>query len=375
MKKKKAGIILMTVGILVALCGISLTAGIPDRVEYIIQAPEASPEMSANDRLEELDSLLDGIQWTAAWRTVNGTAQSEHKEKTRVTVYAVPEGFFDLRHMSLRAGRYISGEDVKGHLLHTVITRRTATDFFLSEDPTGQVLICNDLKLEIVGVIEDATWIGEPNTNVIFIPATLTDMQKLNAETMEIRVKASSEAEKTIVGSILKTWSPNGTLYNYSRLKMTVLMPVWFLMIIFGLLLVIVFGRAVYRAEKNLVLKARERLKTSYFRECRVFCFRQLIIGTAMAALWAGCIWALISLAVKPLYVYTDWIPEAFVDPEAILATGRNVLLNSSVSVIYRSRETAVFDLSASFTRFGSFAFACGLAVLFIHNFINNRNE
>ena len=368
MRKKKTGILLMILGLLLMLCGIVPAAGIPDGAEYIVRAPEVSREAPAVGKLEELDTLLEGMEWTAALKTGKGSARSESKGNTGITVYAVPEGYFGLRHQTLRAGRYISGADVKERLPAAVVTRKTAEDFFLEEDPAGRKLTCNNTELEIIGVVDGGTWIGEANEYAVYVPVSLADLQQLTPETMEIRVRTASDAEKSIAAANLRTWAPDGTFYNIARLKTTVWMPAWFLGTVFGFFLMIRAAGAVYRAERNLIGGIREKLKTCYFRECGFYCSGRAILGFAAGGLWLGGMFLLLYCAARPLYIYTDWIPEAFLDPASIAATARNLLRNASASVIYRSREVRVLELAASVSRFGSLVLTSGLAVFTLRN-------
>ena len=368
-KRSGAGLILMILGIIIILAGCALTllqrTGI---FEYVLPAPSFSPDTPSSSSLEELSGILSGYEWSAAVRTqnVSAAAVSETGNRETATVYAVSEAFFDLHHETLLEGRYISGDDIRNSRKVAVISQNGAAALFPGLDPLGQVISCSGNNLEIVGITRGGFRIGETNSSVIWFPYTLANTINQSSSTLEIRVFSDSQAQSIILKNLLAQWSPDGTSYDYNRLRLTALMPLWLFGAAAGFLLIRRLVSFVITNGKQRYQSIREQLKTRYPGQMKAAFLGFLLLATASAAVCAGCIYLYLAYLMIPLYTFTDWIPEALVDPKAIIATARSLLTLASTAALYRSSDATAISLYSSWILCGSLLFTVGLCVRFL---------
>ena len=69
---------------------------------------------------------------------------------------------------------------------------------------------------------------------------------------------------------------------------------------------------------------------------------------------------------MMPLYTFTDWIPEALVDPDAVSLTVKTLLTGAAASAQYRSADAAAMGMFSAWIAAGTILFSAGLCVRLI---------
>ena len=365
-KKKRtgAGLLLATAGLLLILAGSAMTLRLPaDRFEYVVPAPAFSADAPVQDTLDGLSETLEGYAWSAALRTQGAPVSCAGSNRGTATLYAVSERYFDLHHETLRAGRYISAEDIRTRRKAAVVNRRAADALLPGQDPLGRTLTCGGMELEIVGVTDGGFRPGETDEILLWVPVSLADTGSLGAATLEILVKADSQAQAAILKNLLTAWSPAGTAGSYARLRLSAFMPLWLLGAVAGFLLLKTLGKKAAALAKQLWQALKEKQKARYPGQMKGSIAGAVLLGLLGAAAIAGCVYGFLAYLTLPLYTFTDWIPEAFVDPDAVIATAKNLLTAAAPATVSYSRATTAFRLYAAWIRWGSLLLAAGIAV------------
>ena len=369
-KKKRtgSGLVLIIFGIFLILAGTVPALLLPsDLFEYVLPAPAISADTTAQALTDSLRETLEGFEWSAAFRTQNTEiSASATAVRQTVTLYAVGEGYADLHHETLLSGSYITGEDIRNGRKAALINQSCAFSLFPSTDPIGQTLICNGKELEIIGVTKEGFRPGEAADHIIWIPFPLAETKSPGTMTLEIRVRSGSQAKNNILKTLLSQWHTGGTAHDFSRLRLETLMPLWFLGAVAGFQLLKLLTEKTVRVKKDLCRSFRARLETSYPGQLKGALLGTILIGICAAALLLACIYAFLSYLMIPLYTFTDWIPEAFVDPNAVAATVRRLLPGAAVSGQYFSSDSTAYRLYSSWIAAGCLLFSAGVALRFL---------
>ena len=366
MSKKKrnfAGILWILAGLVLTGAGLFLCVRFPAMCEYVIKAPEFSESNPVENRLKELEKTLSGFDWTADLRCTDQAVSSEKAKNLSATIYAVSSGYFRLNHETLRQGDIISAWHVDNKSRVAMITDTAANKLFPGEDPVGGVILCGGTELKVIGVIDGGFRPGEAGDYLLYVPISLADEQIVTAATMEVRLPGNSREQAVLAGTRLNAWNPGGTLYDCSRLKWNALLPVWLPAIAAWFWLL----RRAFRPLKQFIVRKIERTRTDlekkYLRSLLPVTAGRVLVSLALAALWAGGAYLLLWLIVQPMLVYTDWIPESLVDPQAIAVTAKALLNGIASPAVYRSRYASLAAICTWATAAGSLMTVIGIAL------------
>lgn len=376
-KRTGAGLILMILGAGLTLAGAVLSLLQPDRVaEYAAPAPAASAGKPVQERLKELEPLMDGLEWTAALRMQNASISGEGSgRRLDATLYGVSEGYFDLRHETLLSGRYITGEDIRSGRKTAVVSKNCADALYPGADPLGRFLNWEEERLEIVGVTAGIWHPGESNDALIWIPVSAADTEnRRGTATLEVRVRVNNRAAAAAAKTQLTQWAPEGTTWDWARLKLAAFMPLWLTGAAAGFLALRRLIRVIAGKEKQLAGTLRERMKTRYPGQMKGAIVGASLLGLLLAALIPACVYGYLAFVTMPLYTFTDWIPEAFLDPGAVITTAKALLSGAAVSVEYRTAGAAAFGIFAAWISAGTLLFAAGLVSRLIWRKLSGKN-
>ena len=360
-KRKLRGLPLVLLGLL--LWGFSgwLIAGLPDRVAYVLPVSRFSGEETLAAKLPVLGETLEGYEWTCALRQQNALLSAEQKRSISATVYAVDEKWWTLQPETLVEGRLLSLEDLENAFHRAVITREAADVLFPGAAAVGQSLRCEGVQLEIVGVIRGGLRPGEADPALIFVPRTLAEKDQLHLSFLEVQSLCRLPEDRVILQNLLRTWCSGGTACSFHRLRMNALVPLWLLALIAGFTLLRLGLKWLYRFLRRCVGQSRLQLQSRYPEQLLLPLAGRALACLAATALWIGGIYLFLSLAVWPMSVYTDWIPESLADPSAISTTFRSLLSGAAVAARYRTRAMAEAELASFLTWTGSLFLTSGI--------------
>jgi len=350
----------MILGVLLCAGGAVLLACMPGGCDYILPAPDFSAEEPVAQELEKLRRVME-IPWAAALRRQGAQIGTENRKNIPATVYAVSEGYFDIAHEMLAEGRPLNGEDIRAGAARAMISRRGAESLFYGMNPIGKTLRVGDWTLEIIGTVEGSFRPGEKDEILVFIPISLADRESLTFQTMEIKTAAVTAEEKALAAATIRNWKPGGTVQDSERLRLGALMPLWLIACGMGIWLLGGLLRRLGRLTVSQREWARGRLQTMYPSQAAPGMALRAAGLLLLLAAWIGAVWLLLQLAVRPLYVFTEWIPDTPVDPESVWATAKKLMQEAAASAVYRNRAAGIAEMAAWLMGAGSLIFLTGL--------------
>ena len=140
-------------------------------------------------------------------------------------------------------------------------------------------------------------------------------------------------------------------------------MPLWLIGAVAGFLLLKRLTAFAVNKGKALSGSVREQLKSHYLSQMKAKLLGSVLLILCMAALLGVLIWLWLSYVIMPLYTFTDWIPEAFVDPASVLATGKALLTSAAQSTVWRSADGTALEMYSAWISCGCLVLCTGLCV------------
>ncbi|MBI4684046.1 MAG: ABC transporter permease [Nitrospirae bacterium] len=131
-----------------------------------------------------------------------GSSKIKHLNQSRDnSVVGVTETYFDIRNLSVEAGRFISESDVDSKRKIAVLGRTVKRDLFGDKNALGALVSVGDSKYRVIGVMEKkGVTLGIDFDDIVFIPTTsaqeLFDTDRLFNIT--IKVKSAKEIKDAI---------------------------------------------------------------------------------------------------------------------------------------------------------------------------------
>ena len=157
--------------------------------------------------LEELtwDGTVVGVAAEGNSRSLSVVALGRD---TNVVVAGVTANYLDVRNLTLAFGQSISPSDIDTRAAVAVLGSKVAADLFPDEDPIDQTIRADNLRLRVIGVLEEeggSSGFGGNSDNSILVPITLAQARLSRWVTARgerpinaISVKLFDEQEETI---------------------------------------------------------------------------------------------------------------------------------------------------------------------------------
>ena len=353
------------------LCGALVLLFVPDGFQYILPAPARTQEGGALAALyergmEELHEMADTLTHpaiAARWQGA-GIASEDGNKNVTATVYAVGAGYFDAAYERLMQGRYVSETDVRQAERVIVLDSGSALTLFPGADPVGQKVLLGGVLCEVAGVIRGGQRIGEADAHIAYIPITMADAQSLPVQTVAFLARGKSEIGSAILmRDTLSAREAGGSFYSLSKLKLGAVMPLRWLALIAGILLLLALLRRLNARAWSCVCRFAQELRLRYaYSLLPAMIAHALVYLLAYAAL-LGAAFLLMRFSIAPLLVFTEWVPEVVVELSSLTSRFWSLNAQNAVAARYVSREVCAIELGQGLLRWGLMAALLGLAV------------
>lgn len=368
--RRHRGTLLLALGVLLMLLGGYVLVTSPDLLEYILPAPAASTEGGELSALyeqgqERLTSIADSFAAYGIGARAQGQDVSAGETKSvTATVYAVGAGYFDTVHETLVDGRLISETDVSRAQNVLVIEERAAVNLFSGENPIGGEVKVAGETYEVVGVIRAGRRIGEVDEHVVYMPITAASKNALDMKTVECIARGTDAvASSILMKDTLSSWQGGGSFYSLSKLKLGAVMPLRWAALVSGALVLLGLLRRLNAVTWGRICRYAEALRTRYARSMLGGMTASFLLCFAGYAALLALTWALASFSIKPLYVFTEWVPEVIVEISSLVSRFWSLNAQSAAAVRYVSRDVCRVELGQGLLRWGMMAALLGLAL------------
>jgi hypothetical protein len=342
---------------------------VDDMFQYIL--PISAVEPGNNDNLkmyyeadERMQSLRESLPvYTIAGREQNLTVRGEGGQSTETTLYAVGKGYFELYHEQLLRGRLISEADINKGKNVVVLDDGAELELFKGDSALEKTVYIDGIEMQVVGIIDGKRRLGEAGEHLVYVPITSSYKNGIKTDTMEITAMGvDNTSSPVIMENTLKSWCSSGSFYNLYKLKMGVTLPVRWIIVFLGIKTLLVLVRRANRWVAKQIEMFRNELQRCYFFQILGRVIWKMIV--ALIAYWilAMGMFGIVRIAVQPMYVFGEWIPESIVELTSIIDCIWNQIESSSVSMDCASRLSVCLDIAEELNKWGAIIVLSGFS-------------
>ncbi len=373
MKKKRCprGLWLIALGALMIAAALWGLMRQPSILQYSIVAPmEATDETDAPSRLMELarswdkrareelaDVLFDASIAARDYGFSAGGATA--------TLTAVGENWFSVYPKYLTAGRLMERAELKDGARVTVLDEELAFKLFPTSDPLEGKVQVGDSWYRVIGTVRRARGVGDYDRWALYIPLAHASGEGLQFDTVEVSgIPIPRSGASLAFEEAAENWSPEGTFADLDKEVMRAGIILRALAILFGFFALLALLRRLNARFIACAGVYRRRLNTEYFRGMlSEVLARSLLFALGYAAIIGGG-YALLSLAIDPMYVFTEWIPDVLVELSSIGERFWQLARAAATPISVRTQEFSEIRFWAGILRWGAIALLSGLCVM-----------
>lgn len=365
--KRMGGAPLIALGLALILCGAALVLGLPDELQYALPAPQGEGALKAlyQEGMEQLREMSELLPASAICARMQGAGLStDGGRNSTATLYAVGEGYFDVRHETLLEGRFITGTDVRRAEPVIVISEDAAISLFPGSDPLGQKVKLMGNAYEVAGVFRGGRRIGETDSQLAYIPITTADAQGFSMQTVElVALGTDGIGPAILMENTLRTWRAGGSFYSLAKLKLGAAMPLRWLLLIVGAMVLLALLRRLNARIWARICHFVEALRTTYAIKLLPAMLASGFAALLGYALWGLCVFLLARFSIEPLLVFTEWVPEVVVELSSLVSRFWSLNAGASAAVRCATRASCVSELGGALILWGLSAALLGEAV------------
>ena len=389
-KRKTRGKWLLALGALLMAAGLCMLALQPSVLQYCIVAPtdEAAPEPSGQEAAGQeaqtakqesgaLKALYD------AWQTRVGEDLSEVLSAASIaardygfalsgeggsataTLTAVGENWISVYPRYLVSGRLMTEQELKDGDRLIVLDEPLAFKLFPTADPIGRELTIGTERYEVIGVVRYRRSVGEYEQYQAYIPYTSAAEDRLPMEIVEVCGAAlpQSGASRAFEDAA-ENWQAGGTFIDTDKEAMRGGIVARALAIVLGLYLILYLLRRLNCRAASFGANIRARLQTEYFRDMLPGLLpRFFLLALGYAALLAAA-YGVLTLAIGPMYVFTEWIPDVLVELSSITERFWQLTSAAAAPISIRTKEYAEIRFWSGLVRWGALSALTGALVM-----------
>ena len=368
--------LLMALGAVMALSALFMLWQTPNVLQYSIPAPEAG-EANAN-----INATLEKAQevWqthhasfvrmalgggNSAVRIASGTGSAE------VNLVGMGEGWLEVYPRFVKSGRRVSELELQHGTAVIMLDEGLAVRLFGSKLPESATVTINDVEFKVVGVVRHGgslfggRGVGDMVPYDVYIPlkAAVSNGIALETLTLSARPRGGSGWANTFLAGV-KQWTADGHLIDLNKEVMRRTMLPRLLLLIVGLYAL--FGLFIRVTDRVMgwFEGYRQALKQHYFKELIPHLLGIVALTLACYGALIGLAWLLLSFSVQPVYTFTEWVPENFVEWSSITRVFWNLVSASAGLVRVATRELRIVEFWGALLRWGVILILLGAALL-----------
>ena len=294
-----------------------------------------------------------------------GFALSGEGGSATATLTAVGENWFSVYPRYLVSGRLMTQQELKDGDRLIVLDEPLAFKLFPTADPIGRELTIGTERYEVIGVVRYRRSVGEYEQYQAYIPYTSAAEDRLPMEIVEVCGAAlpQSGASRAFEDAA-ENWQAGGTFTDTDKEAMRGGIVARALALALGLYLILYLLRRLNRRTAGLGADIRARLRREYFRDMLPGLLpRFLLLALGYAALLAAA-YGVLTLAIEPMYVFTEWIPDVLVELSSITERFWQLTSAAAAPIAIRTKEYAEVRFWSGLVRWGALSALTGALVM-----------
>ena len=371
--------LLILVGAVLQLAAVLALLSVDPLLEYAIPAPDvrrleanesgkARTETGLEPLIESRESIEEQLGDAVAalsvcgWKA--GAEVSGGGKSATSMLRAVDLRWFETCPRRIADGRWMDSGELRRGACVAVLDEDLAFTLFGSEGLGDQEIEIAGARYAVIGTVRHRRSVGEADACGLYIPlaAAVNQGMQLDVIAMEALSAVSAGLDQSFTELMRSAWGA-GELHNLRKERMGALLMTRLLVFAFGM-------AALFRLFRRLVnLANRWRGQVS---ELRAHSYVRGWLGPAVlrvlgvlvcgAALLAGA-GALLSFAIAPVYVYTEWVPESLVSVSALRAVFWDRAAHAARLLSVRTPESVRIAFWGALDRAGAAALLLGIAL------------
>lgn len=368
--------ILMILGAVMALSAMLMLLQTPNVLQYTTLAPEAGEaNATINETLDKAREVIEAQRSNfRAMALGGGTGSirvSSEMGSAEVNLIAMDEGWLEVYPRFIKQGRRISELELQHGTAVIMLDEGLVVKLFGSALPEEATVELNNVRFRVVGTLRHAgsvfggRGVGDAVSYDVYIPlrAAITNNISLETLTLSARPRGGSGWANTFLAGV-KQWTADGHLIDLNKEVMRRTMLPRLLLLIVGLYAL--FGLFIRVTDRVMgwFEGYRQALKQHYFKELIPHLLGIVALTLACYGALIGLAWLLLSFSVQPVYTFTEWVPENFVEWSSITRVFWNLVSASAGLVRVATRELRIVEFWGALLRWGVILILLGAALL-----------
>ena len=242
---------------------------------------------------------------------------------------------------------------------------------FGSTLPESATVKLNDVEFSVVGTVRHGgsvfggRGVGDVVPFDAYIPlkAAVANGISLEVLTLSAKPRSGSGWANTFLTGV-RQWTEDGQMIDLNKEAMRrTILPRLLLLIVGMYALYGVFLRLTDRV-MGWFAGYREALKQRYFREMIPRLVGIIALTLLCYAALVGAAWLLLTFSVQPVYIFTEWVPDNFVEWSSITKVFWNLVSTASGLMRIGTRELRIVEFWGGLLRWGIILALLGAALL-----------
>ena len=374
-RKRRLPWVLMVLGALMALWALFMLRQTPNVLQYCVDPPEAG-EKGANIRalaesaIKMGDSMKDTLAWTALDGGVKiGLTGGNVTEEVNLT--AIGEGWLEVYPRFLIRGRRIGESELEQGARVMMMDDGLAFKMFGEDLPEEATVKLNGLDYHVVGTVRHGgslfggRGVGDRVAYDAYIPLIAAAADGVALESMTLSaVPNGGMGAALLFQESARQWMAGGELIILSKEVMRRCILPRIVLLIVGLYAMIgLFRRATDRV-MGWFGGFKQDLSRHYFKELIPRLLRLILQSILLYGALIAVTWLLLVFSAQPLYVFTEWVPENFVEWSSISEVFRNLTADAANLHRFATRELRILEFWGGLMRWGTVLILLGAALL-----------
>ena len=316
---------------------------VPDHLQYAVLPPagDIAPEKllsSLNALSSEWESSVSQWQLSAVFEDLDVT--SESGQRTLATAHCITKTDSSFMPVQLISGRAFTDEEMKSSENVAYIDQDLSHALFKTTDAQGLNIFISGQMYSVVGIVDNKNAPGEKNSCHIYLPYLSIERLALSPDALVVAAAPIPGAGANAAFSyVARAWMPGGTEISLKREKMAATLWPRTLVFAVGIAAFSTFIRLLSAGAKAIWAEYQNRLKDHYaIRLLPIFIPACLFLLTGfIGSLYL--LYQLLTFMIRPVYTFTEYVPESLVKWTEIKETFRAAIENASGALFVRTQE------------------------------------
>lgn len=269
------------------------------------------------------------------------------------TLTCVSAGWFDAHPKYLKAGRLFSVAEHKDGARLAVLDEELAFRLFPTTDPLEGKLRISGAWYEVVGVVRHGRAPGDADLYGAYIPIVAAAKAGIQTQYLEIDCALDAPGAARAVESVGEAVLGPGTFYDIEKEIMRASMIVRVLAVLLSLYALAFLLRVWNARTRGLIAGWRAEVMRRYFKKMLPSVLLFSLLQLAGYAALIAAAYGVLALTIRPMYVFTEWIPEVIVEWSKLSGRARELMTAAARPLRYQTRAFATVRFYAGLVRWG----------------------